>query len=193
MYGWDGSPRSEGVLDGAKITRTVGGWGAGAGKAPGKVGYILGMPGSQESWSSQKRMAFIGYNWKVFQGSPGELDGATGGKGIISTRPQASRGDTACWRVEGILQTVLNCVRLRRGWRPQSKVHWVCQAQVRALWPFVPFLDAEELPLFGVPTFRAPGLILCVVGTPKPFCFLSDHASRVREWRAWRMLAPPGY
>lgn len=39
----------------------------------------LGM--SQESWSSQKRMASIGYNWKVFQGSPGELDGCSWRKG----------------------------------------------------------------------------------------------------------------
>lgn len=78
----------------------------------------------------------------------------------LSTRAQAYRGDTASWRVEGILQTALNCVRPRRGWRLQSRVHWVCQAQVRALWPFVPVLDAEELLLFGMPTFCAPGFIL---------------------------------
>lgn len=87
----------------------------------------------------------------------------------LITRGQTYRGDPA--PVEGILQTVLNCVRPTRGWRPQSRVHWVCQAQVRALWSFVTALDTEKLVLLGVPAFRAPGLVLCILRTQKQFWY----------------------
>lgn len=122
------------------------------------------------------------------RGLPGVRHTGTGT--VMHTVMQRGGDDTA--PVEGVLQTVLNCGRPRRGWRPQSRVHLGLPGPGQGPLALCA-LDAERVVLVGLPTLHAPGFFLCIIGTPKHFWFLPDHAFRVREGRAWQILAPPGY